>query len=181
MSTTPSIASASNAMKNGQYALGNLFYVPAKNVTMGGELQWGRRANFSDGFHTFGVEWTPDGVAWFVDGVERRRTTAGAAALDNGGAFYTILNSQVIDPDSTCGEVPAESAEYVDYVRVWSAAPAPPPAAAPGVPVGENPVTGPGPGPGADCGLPVRVRATLPITKGGNTVALLVWFDRTAG
>lgn len=28
---------------------------------------------------------------------------------------------------------------------------------------------------------PVRVRATLPISKDGNTVALLVWFDRTAG
>ena len=28
---------------------------------------------------------------------------------------------------------------------------------------------------------PVRVRATLPITKDGNTIALLAWFDRTAG
>ncbi len=28
---------------------------------------------------------------------------------------------------------------------------------------------------------PVRVRSSLPITKDGNTIALLVWFDRTAG
>lgn len=34
----------------GQYGLINLLYYPTKNVTMGGEFQWGRRNNFSDGF-----------------------------------------------------------------------------------------------------------------------------------
>jgi len=42
--------------KNGQYALGNLLYYPAPNVMVGGELQWGRRENFSDGFHSDGVK-----------------------------------------------------------------------------------------------------------------------------
>jgi hypothetical protein len=41
---------APNAFKDGQYALGNLLYYPAPNVMVGGELQWGRRENFSDGF-----------------------------------------------------------------------------------------------------------------------------------
>lgn len=36
--------------KNGHYALGNLLYYPVPNVMMGGEFQWGRRENFSDGF-----------------------------------------------------------------------------------------------------------------------------------
>ena len=27
---------------------------------------------------------------------------------------------------------------------------------------------------------PIRVRETLPITKGGNTVALFVWWERTS-
>lgn len=36
--------------KNGHYALGNLLYYPVSNVMMGGEFQWGRRENFSDGF-----------------------------------------------------------------------------------------------------------------------------------
>jgi hypothetical protein len=39
-----------DAFHVGQYALGNLLYYPAPNVMMGGELQWGRRENFSDGF-----------------------------------------------------------------------------------------------------------------------------------
>jgi hypothetical protein len=34
----------------GQYAIGNLLYYPAPNVTTGIELQWGKRENNSDGF-----------------------------------------------------------------------------------------------------------------------------------
>jgi DcaP outer membrane protein len=41
---------AANAYKTGQYALVNLLCTPAKNVMMGGELQWTHRENFSDGF-----------------------------------------------------------------------------------------------------------------------------------
>lgn len=35
----------------GHYALANLLYYPAKNVMIGGEFQFGRRLNFSDGFN----------------------------------------------------------------------------------------------------------------------------------
>ena len=34
----------------GQYALANLLYYPVENGMVGGEVQWGRRRNFSDGF-----------------------------------------------------------------------------------------------------------------------------------
>ena len=49
-------AQAPSAFKVGQYALGNLLYYPAPNVMFGGELQWGRRENFSDGFHSDGFK-----------------------------------------------------------------------------------------------------------------------------
>ena len=49
-------AQAPNAFKVGQYALGNLLYYPVPNVMMGGEFQWGRRKNFSDGFQSDGVK-----------------------------------------------------------------------------------------------------------------------------
>jgi hypothetical protein len=45
-----------NAYKEGQYALGNLLYYPVPNVMVGGELQWGRRENFSDGFSSDGFK-----------------------------------------------------------------------------------------------------------------------------
>lgn len=41
---------APSAFRRGQYALGNLLYNPLDNVTVGGEFQWGRRENFSDGW-----------------------------------------------------------------------------------------------------------------------------------
>jgi hypothetical protein len=45
-----------SSFKNGQYALGNVLYTPVANVMIGGELQWGRRTNFTDGFHSDGVK-----------------------------------------------------------------------------------------------------------------------------
>ena len=49
-------AQAPNAYRRGHYALGNVLYTAVPNVTLGGELQWGRRENFSDGFHSDGVK-----------------------------------------------------------------------------------------------------------------------------
>jgi hypothetical protein len=49
-------AQSPNAFRVGHYALGNVLYYPAPNVTVGGELQWGRRENFSDGFHSDGFK-----------------------------------------------------------------------------------------------------------------------------
>jgi hypothetical protein len=43
-------AQSPSAFKDGQYALFNLLYTPMKNVLVGGEFQWGRRENFSDGW-----------------------------------------------------------------------------------------------------------------------------------
>ena len=45
-----------DAFKCGQYWLGNVLFTPVPNVMMGGEVQWGRRSNFSDGFDYDGVK-----------------------------------------------------------------------------------------------------------------------------
>ena len=49
-------AQAPDAFRVGKYALGNVLYTPAPNVMFGGELQWGRRENFSDGFESDGFK-----------------------------------------------------------------------------------------------------------------------------
>ena len=140
--------------------------------------------DFSDGYHTFGAEWTPDGVTFFVDGVERSRTSAGADFLDNAGPFYTILNSQVIEADSTCGAIPSRAASYVDYVRVWSSAGSVPTRPPVGPPDPGKPVRG------GDCGLPVRVDADAPFPSGHGEASGAVaskrypglgWFIRDSG
>jgi hypothetical protein len=43
-------ATAPNAFRRGQYALGNLLFMPTPEITAGAEFQWGDRANESDGF-----------------------------------------------------------------------------------------------------------------------------------
>jgi hypothetical protein len=48
---TNSDAQKASAFHQGHYALGNLLYNPVKNVMLGGELVYGRRVNFKDGFN----------------------------------------------------------------------------------------------------------------------------------
>jgi hypothetical protein len=40
-----------SAFHQGDYALANLLWTPNSDVMIGGEVQWGRRTNFADGFH----------------------------------------------------------------------------------------------------------------------------------
>src|SRR5512140_605484 len=50
---------------------------------------WVSPVPFSDGFHTFGLEWSPDAVVWTIDGVEHlRHTGAGIPQVE----MYVILN-----------------------------------------------------------------------------------------
>ena len=130
--------------------------------------------DFSEDYHVFGAEWDPEGVTWFVDGVERFRTAAGAAALDDRGSFYTILNSQVIDRDSMCGDIPSRSASYVDWVRVWTPAPieAGPPVGPPddGAPQGDG-----------HCRFPVRLQAESPLPHGSGEASGAVASQRFSG
>jgi hypothetical protein len=46
--------------KIGQYAVGNLLYTPVSNVMAGGEFQWGRRDNNTDGFssHDYRIQFS---------------------------------------------------------------------------------------------------------------------------
>jgi len=138
--------------------------------------------DFSDDFHVFGAEWTPEGTTFFVDGVERFHTAAGAKSMDDGGSFYTILNSQVILRDSMCGDIPARSASYVDWVRVWTPAPI-----KPAPPVGPPEDGAPQ---GSDCRFPVRVQAESPLPPGSGEASGAVasqrlpgvgWFIRDSG
>ena len=49
-------AQAPSAFRTGHYILGNILHYPAPNVMVGGEFQWGRRENFSDGFTSDGLK-----------------------------------------------------------------------------------------------------------------------------
>jgi hypothetical protein len=45
-----SILQNPNDFHRGQYSIANVLYTPTDNILVGGEVQWGRRTNFADGF-----------------------------------------------------------------------------------------------------------------------------------
>lgn len=74
--------------------------------------------DFSDGFHTYAMDWRPTRITWYVDGVERSSTISEPAT----GPMYLIINLAVGgkgpgDPDLT---TPWPSYFDIDYVRVYA-------------------------------------------------------------
>ncbi len=78
-----------------------------------------RGTDFSQGWHTFGVDWQSDHLIWYVDGVERMRYRQEQFIPDQ--PMYLISNLAVGgdwpgQPDITT-RFPATL--QIDYIRVW--------------------------------------------------------------
>ncbi len=74
--------------------------------------------DFTADFHTFALEWLPDGLRWYIDGIERHRWNGKA----DFGPMYLILNLAVGgdfdgDPDAA---TPFPGEMLIDYVRVYA-------------------------------------------------------------
>jgi beta-glucanase (GH16 family) len=81
--------------------------------------EWKADEDFSGDFHTFAVDWQPDMVIWYVDGIERARS-ATIADIES-KPMYIIANLAVGgdwagSPDDTT-VFPADF--EIDYIRVW--------------------------------------------------------------
>jgi beta-glucanase (GH16 family) len=80
---------------------------------------------FADGFHTFTIDWSPNSIIWYVDGVQyQQRTPAdlGGKTWVYNHPFFMIMNVAVGggwpgDPD---GSTVMPQTMTVDYVRVSS-------------------------------------------------------------
>lgn len=79
--------------------------------------------DFSDGFHTIAVEWEEKEIRWYVDGIERHRTSKNVPNVP----MFLLLNLAVGGdwakaPDAKT-VFPAKF--QIDYVRVWKRVDAP--------------------------------------------------------
>jgi beta-glucanase (GH16 family) len=77
--------------------------------------QWFQGPDFGSDFHLFGIDWEPDVIIWYVDGVERFRSYIGVPQEP----MYLIANLAVGGswpgyPDST---TPFPSYFEIDYIR----------------------------------------------------------------
>ncbi len=76
-------------------------------------------SNLGKTWHTYGVDWEPDRITWYIDG-KAFGTCADASVIPQ-QAMYLIMN--LTAGGSFAGNVnshtPAQSSWLVDYVRVW--------------------------------------------------------------
>jgi len=94
----------------------------------GGEGIGGGRtigAAFADAFHTFTVDWAPDSLTWYVDGVQYLRLGPGNLGGDRwvfDHPFFLILNVAVggFWPGNPDGSTVFPQTMTIDYVRVYA-------------------------------------------------------------
>jgi beta-glucanase (GH16 family) len=80
-----------------------------------------RGPDFSAGFHEFAVEWSPQRIVWFVDGVERFRSEKSIPR----GKMFLLVNLAVGGgwPGAPDEKTRFPAAFEVDYVRVYGKLP----------------------------------------------------------
>ena len=72
-------------------------------------------AGATSGWHTYGLDWEPGSITWYIDGNIVKTITSADAQISN-TSMYLILNL-ALGSFSPTPQVPAEL--RVDYVRVW--------------------------------------------------------------
>jgi len=94
-------------------ALGNPSYENA-------EGSWNANSSLNTSYHTYGLLWQPKLLVWYVDGVERYRTTAGVPNKP----CYIIFMSGVSNDDGRWTGNPSKTTfpNYmsIDWVKAWS-------------------------------------------------------------
>ncbi|HET8629713.1 MAG TPA: glycoside hydrolase family 16 protein [Thermomicrobiales bacterium] len=71
--------------------------------------------DFTAGFHTFAVAWSPGLLVWYVDGVERFRTTTAVAAQP----MYVMANLAIDGKNPPDASTPFPATYDIDYIRVY--------------------------------------------------------------
>src|SRR5690606_37444626 len=76
-------------------------------------------SDLSQGYHVYGLEWSPDAIVWYLDGVELWRFTD--ASVIPREPMYLLVNLAV---GGTWPGAPDETTRFpaqflIDYVRIW--------------------------------------------------------------
>ena len=98
----------------------NYHYGPAWNQHYSHEQVLDVGFDASEDFHTYGFEWTPDYMRYYVDGVQVGHDFTNISAIGESNGMYMILNLAIDGWDGTPDETTQWPALYqCDYVRVW--------------------------------------------------------------
>ncbi len=98
----------------------NCHYGPAWNNKSSHEQVLELGFDSTDDFHTYGFEWTPKYMKYYVDGVQVGHAFTNKQALEQCTGMYMILNLAIDGWDGTPDSSTVWPAEYqCDWVRVW--------------------------------------------------------------
>lgn len=98
----------------------NFHYGPAWNEHYSHEQVLNVGFDASADFHTYGFEWTPDYMRYYVDGKQVGRDFTNKSAISEATGMYMILNLAIDGWDGKPDETTQWPALYqCDYVRVW--------------------------------------------------------------
>ena len=70
----------------------------------------------SEGYHTFGLEWTKDKYSFFIDGLKYHEQSIGISHINE----YIILSMEIPDKLQALKNACAPDTFFVDYVRVYT-------------------------------------------------------------
>ncbi len=98
----------------------NFHYGPAWNQHYSHEQVLDLGFDTSEEFHTYGFEWTPDYMRYYVDGKQVGHDFTNKSAIAEARGMYMILNLAIDGWDGTPDASTQWPALYqCDYVRVW--------------------------------------------------------------
>ena len=80
------------------------------------------REDFSANWHTYAVDWEPNVIIWYVDGIERLRYTDTTRIVKK--PMYLIANLAVGGDSPGAPDASTSFPSYyeIDYIRVWKRA-----------------------------------------------------------
>jgi beta-glucanase (GH16 family) len=78
---------------------------------------WFNGPDFSQDYHLYAIDWQPDGIVWYVDGIERARATVDIP----GEPMYIIVNLAIGGPWPGNPDDSTNFPAYydIDYIRVY--------------------------------------------------------------
>lgn len=97
----------------------NFHYLNSDGTEGLNEGQWTSDTDLSAGFHTYAVDWEPNAITWYVDGIERRRFSDPTKIPST--PMYLLINLAVGGdwPGSPDQQTILPNMLIVDYVQIW--------------------------------------------------------------
>ena len=98
----------------------NMTYSVVDDNTHASGASWTSPTDLASGFHTYAADWEPDGIHWYVDGVERRAAFTDRKNI-TAKQMYLLIQLEVGGtwPGSPDAHTPFPSVYEIDYVKVW--------------------------------------------------------------